>query len=170
MQGKVQVYTGDGKGKTTAALGLALRASGADLKTYIGQFIKSGDTSEATAIDQIPNITIEHYGTGRFVLGSPNEEDIKMADEGLMKLHQAMQSGKYDIVIADEANCAVKAELFPAERLLNLIDQKPDNLELIFTGRGADQKLIDRADLVSEIQPVKHYYEKGVPSRKGIED
>ena len=102
MRGYVQVYTGNGKGKTTAALGLSLRASGAGMNVYIGQFIKNADTSEAVAINEkLPEVTIEQYGRGCFIRREPNEDDIKLAEEGLWKLHHAMLSGKYDIIIAD---------------------------------------------------------------------
>lgn len=170
MTGYVQVYTGNGKGKTTAALGLALRATGAGLKVYIGQFIKGMQYSEVDILEKnLPEITVEQYGDGCFIKRDPTEEDIKLAEEGLWKLNHAMASGKYDVIIADEANCAVKAKLFPVEKLLDLIDKKPENVELVFTGRDADKRLIDRADLVTEMKPIKHYYDKGIKARKGIE-
>jgi cob(I)alamin adenosyltransferase len=171
MNGYVQVYTGNGKGKTTAALGLTLRAVGAGLRVYIGQFIKNSNCSEVTYISEnLPAVTIEQYGQGFFIKQEPTEEDIRLADEGIRKLHDAMTSGKYDVVIADEANCAVTAKLFSVDKLLELIDEKPESVELIFTGRGADQQLIDRADLVTEMKAVKHYYDNGVTARKGIEN
>jgi cob(I)alamin adenosyltransferase len=171
MNGYVQVYTGNGKGKTTAALGLTMRAVGAGLRVYIGQFIKNSDCSEVTYINEnLPNATIVQYGQGFFIKQDPTKEDIQLAEEGLWELHHAMTSGKYDVIIADEANCAVTAKLFPVDKLLELIDKKPDNVELIFTGRGADQQLIDRADLVTEMKMIKHYFDDGVTARKGIEN
>lgn len=171
MKGYVQVYTGNGKGKTTASLGLTLRAIGAGLRVYIGQFIKNNDCSEKKAIqEKLKDVTIEQYGGGSFIKQNPTSEDIKLAEEGLEKIDHAMKSGSYDLIIADEANCAVTAKLFSVEKLIALIDAKPENIELVFTGRNADQRLIDRADLVTEMKQIKHYYGNNVPARKGIED
>ncbi|OVE73739.1 cob(I)yrinic acid a,c-diamide adenosyltransferase [bacterium B17] len=171
MKGCVQIYTGDGKGKTTAALGLTLRASGAGLRVYIGQFIKSGDYSEIKAIhDHLPSVTVEQYGRGCFIKEEPTEEDIQLAQDGLKKAGAAITGGKYDIVIIDEACCAVTAKLLTVDSLLQLISQRPDNIELVFTGRNACEELIEHADLVTEMKQVKHYYEKGVPARTGIEN
>lgn len=170
MNGYVHIYTGDGKGKTTAALGLIMRASGAGLRVYLGQFIKGGDYSEITALrGKFPDVTVEQYGISGFIKGNPSEQDIQAAGQGLNKLRQAMLGGKYDIVIADEANCAVTAGLFPVDRLLALITEKPPAIELIFTGRKADPRLIEMADLVTEMKAVKHYFKQGVAGRRGIE-
>ena len=168
--GYIQVYTGDGKGKTTAALGLALRAAGAGLKVYIGQFIKSGDYSEIKALARFADqITVEQYGLGRFIKGRPSPEDVAAAQEGLTAIRCAMTSGRYHVVIMEEGNVAAACGLIPVEEILNLMADKPGDVELIVTGRGADARVIDGADLVTEMKAVKHYYQAGVPARSGIE-
>ena len=169
MTGYVQVYTGDGKGKTTAAFGLALRAAGAGLKVFIAQFVKGMKYSELDAIRILPNITIKQYGRNCFVYGKPEKEDIKRARDGLIEVKEIITSDKYQIVILDEANIAVCYNLFSAEELLEVINSKPESTELVITGRRADKKIIDMADLVTEMLEIKHYYSKGVKARKGIE-
>jgi len=170
MQGYVQVYTGDGKGKTTASLGLALRAAGAGLRVYIAQFIKSGNYSEIKALKRFDDlITIEQFGLGRFIKGRPSDADIQAGAEGIAKLKEVFAEGRYDIVIAEEGNTAAACGLFPVDTLLDLIEARPDSVELVITGRGADPQVIARADLVTEMQAVKHYYEQGVAARIGIE-
>lgn len=169
MKGYVQVYTGDGKGKTTASLGLALRAAGAGLKVYIVQFLKHGDYSEIKALSRFENITIEQYGLGKFVKGKPSKEDIEAGKKGLKKLQTILSKGHHDLVIAEEANVAVKYNLFSEADLLALIDRKPGHVELVITGRGATQNVMDKADLVSEVREVKHYYKQGVQARVGVE-
>ena len=168
--GYVQIYTGNGKGKTTAALGLIVRACGAGLRVYIGQFIKKGQYSEIKTLNRrFPEVTIEQYGGGHFIKGKPAPKDIKAAEDGLKKLRHAMLSKKYDVIIADEINGAVAVGLFFADKILCLIDDKPKNIELVLTGRAASDRVIDRADLVPEMNCVKHYFNKGIKSRKGIE-
>ena len=170
MQGFVQVYTGDGKGKTTAALGLALRAVGADLRVYIGQFIKNADYSEIKALERFADcITIEQFGRGCFLLTEPCQADIDAAHQGLVTLSQVLVSGAYDVVIADEANVAVALQLIDENDLLALIDRRPPQVELVLTGRGAPPLVLERADLVTEMRMVKHYYDQGILARKGIE-
>jgi cob(I)alamin adenosyltransferase len=170
LKGYVQIYTGDGKGKTTAALGLALRAAGAGLKVFIAQFIKSGDYSEIRAIKRFSDlITVEQYGRGRFIEGKPSIEDIRAGADGLERLKIIFTSGGYDVVIIDEGNIAVKYGLLALRDLLGLIETKPDDVELVITGRDADPKVIEKADLVSEMKEIKHYYRKGVSARVGIE-
>lgn len=169
MEGFIQIYTGNGKGKTTASLGLALRAAGAGYKIFIGQFLKSGDYSEIKALKKLDNIEIEQYGAGRFVKGKPSEEDITAGAAGYKKLTQVLKKGEHDLVIAEEANVAVTCNLFSERELLTLMDIKPDHVELVITGRGATEKIIERADLVTEMKEIKHYYKKGVKARKGIE-
>jgi len=170
MEGYVQVYTGNGKGKTTAALGLALRATGAGLKVYIAQFAKGDDCSELHALANLWDlITLKQFGRGGFIRGKPTDEDIRAARDGLAQARDALISGHYDVVILDEANIATHFGLFPAEDLLDLIEARPANVELVITGRNADGRVIERADLVTEMVEVKHYYQKGVAARKGIE-
>jgi cob(I)alamin adenosyltransferase len=171
-KGYVQVYTGNCKGKTTAALGLAFRAMGRGLKTYIGQFMKGQHYGELEAAKMVhPYITIEQYGKDTFihVQNPPHEEDWQMAHEGLVKAQEAMLSGKYDIIVFDEITTAHYFHLISTQEMLNIIKNKPDGLELIFTGRYAPSELLATADLVTEMVEVKHYYQKGVVARDGIE-
>lgn len=171
-KGYVQVYTGNCKGKTTAALGLAFRAMGRGLKTYIGQFMKGQQYGELEAARLVkPYITIEQYGKEGFihVKNPPEHEDVRMAQEGLAKARKAMLAGDYDIVIFDEIITAHCFHLVSIDNMLDLIKIKPDNVEIVLTGRYAPQELIDAADLVTEMLEIKHYYTKGVTSRDGIE-
>lgn len=169
-KGYIQVYTGDGKGKTTAALGLALRAAGADLKVYIAQFIKSGDYSEIKALSRFADrITAQQFGLGRFNKGKPSPADMAAAQEGLQAIRTALTGGEYQVVIMEEGNVAAACGLFAVDDILAIMAQKPDDVELIITGRGADPRVIARADLVTEMKAVKHYYQAGVAARTGIE-
>ena len=169
-KGYIQVYTGDGKGKTTAALGLSIRAAGAGLKVFIGQFIKMGDYSEIKSLRRFSDcITVEQFGLGRFCKGKPSPEDISAAQKGLHRIREAMSSGEYDIIVLEEANVAVTCGLFDVEDLLELLNHKPEAIELVLTGRGADPRVIEKADLVTEMKAVKHYYFEGVKARVGIE-
>ena len=170
MQGFVQVYTGDGKGKTTAALGLALRAAGAGLRVYFGQFIKNADYSEIKALARFADcITVRQFGRGCFLLTEPAPEDRAAARRALEGLSEALTSGDYDLVIADEANVAVTLGLIEANDLVSLIDLRPEQVELVLTGRGAPAVVLARADLVTEMRAVRHYYDRGVAARVGIE-
>lgn len=171
MKGYVQVYTGGGKGKTTAALGLAFRAVGHGFKTCIIQFMKGQDYGELQAAKKLaPYITIEQFGKKTFVhIEQPGEEDIRMAREGLRRAKEVMASGEYDILVLDEINVALYYRLLPLEEVINVIKSKPENLELILTGRYAPQEIIELADLVTEMREVKHYYRRGVRAREGIE-
>lgn len=171
-KGYIQVYTGNGKGKTTAALGLAFRAAGRGLKTYIGQFMKGGASSELqTAALCRPYITIEPYGKDALlqVREPPAAEDLRMARAGLEKVKQAMLSGTYDIIVCDEINTAHYFHLVTTEEMLAIINDKPERVELVFTGRYAPQAVIEAADLVTEMLEIKHYYARHVPARDGIE-
>ena len=169
-KGYTQVYTGNGKGKTTAAIGLAVRAAGAGIKVFIAQFIKMGDYSEIKALKRFSDlITVEQFGLGRFANRKPAPEDIKAAQRGLERVRAVMASDEYDIIIMEEANVAAKLGLFAVQDLLKIIINKPSNKELVITGRGASPRIIENADLVTEMKPIKHYYQKGVPARIGIE-
>jgi cob(I)alamin adenosyltransferase len=170
MKGCVQVYTGNGKGKTTAALGLALRARGAGLRVFFGQFIKGRDYSEIRALrDSLPEVTVEQFGRGHFIRGIPAPEEIAAARHGLDRLREVLTGGRYDVVIADEACAAVQAGLFTEDELLALLDIRPPTVEFVLTGRDAGPRLQARADLVTEMRCVKHYYEAGLDGRPGIE-
>ncbi len=170
MKGYVHVYTGNGKGKTTAALGLALRAAGAGLKVFIAQFVKGSTYGEHNALTKLSDsITVKQYGQGFFLDRKPGEEDIRAAKEGLAEVKDIMSSGNYDIVILDEADIATYYNLFSVEDLLDFMRSKPEKIEIIITGRMADPKIIEEADLVTEMKEIKHYYQKGVGARRGIE-
>ncbi len=169
MKGYVQVYTGNGKGKTTASLGLAVRASGAGLSVFIIQFMKQGMYSEIHALKKLDNIFVEQYGAGQFVKGKPSDAERAMCRQGYERLCQIIEAGKHDLVIADEANMACFCGLLSEKDLLHLIDIKPDHIELVVTGRGAPASVMDKADLVTEMTEIKHYYQQGVVARVGIE-
>lgn len=170
MQGFVQVYTGDGKGKTTAALGLALRAAGAGLRVYIGQLIKNADYSELRCLQRLADlITIEQYGRGCMLVTQPDQADNDAARAGLLALKTALRSGSFDLVIADEINVACALGLLVEQDLLDLLAERPETVELVLTGRGAPASILARADLVTEMRSVKHYYDQGVQARQGIE-
>ncbi len=170
MKGYVQVYTGDGKGKTTAALGLAMRAAGAGLNVFFGQFIKSMEYSEIKALERFADrITLRQFGRGCFIRGNPCQADKDAAKKALDAIGAALRSGSYEVVIADEANVAYQCHVVTEDDLLALIAARPENVELVLTGRGAPPAVIERADLVTEMKAVKHYYQKGVRAREGIE-
>ncbi len=173
MEGRFQLYTGNGKGKTTAALGLAVRAACSGMKVYIGQFMKGQDYSELALSGHFPeSITMEQYGTPKLLCKGeePSEEDMSAARNGLLKLKEAMFSGSYDMIIADELNVTVHLGLLDVETVLEVLKKRPDNIELVVTGRYAPDSFIELADLVTEMREVKHYYEtENLPARKGIE-
>jgi cob(I)alamin adenosyltransferase len=172
FRGYIQVYTGNGKGKTTAALGLALRAAGHGLRTYFGQFLKGQDYGELRAVRALSSfLTIEQFGRQGFIhVGeNPDEEDFRRAREGLDKCRAAMLSGRYDIVVLDEINVALHFKLLDEKEVLKFLDERPEAVEVVLTGRYAPQSLLDRADLVTEMSCLKHYYERGVRARDGIE-
>ena len=170
MKGYVQVYTGNGKGKTTAALGLAVRALGAGKKVYIGQFAKSKHYSELETINTLlKNITIRQYGMGCFIFEKPKEEDILAAQAGLKEIIRILESDEYDVIILDEANIAVYYNLISVNELIDAIGKRNEQTEIIITGRYATQEIMDFADLVTEMKEVKHYYQQGVQARVGIE-
>ncbi len=168
--GYVQVYTGDGKGKTTAALGLALRAAGHGLRVYIGQFMKGQPYGELNALAGHPRIRIEQYGEPQCIhRDEVTRHHIALAEQGLRCARAAMLSGEYDIVVLDEINVAIWFGLLDSDDVLSLIEQKPARVELVLTGRKAPREIIERADLVTEMREVRHYYARGVMARDGIE-
>lgn len=171
-EGLVQIYTGSGKGKTTAALGCALRALGHGISTYIGQFMKGHPYGEVKAAKFLrPYVKIERYGKKSFIHKSkePEREDVELAKKGLERARKAIFSGKYGIVVLDEAITALFFDLLTLSDLISLIKEKPPHVELILTGRYAPEALIEMADLVTEMKEIKHYYTKGIKARKGIE-
>ncbi|MGD9348393.1 MAG: cob(I)yrinic acid a,c-diamide adenosyltransferase [Desulfobacterales bacterium] len=170
MRGYIHVYTGNGKGKTTAALGLAIRAAGAGLKVYIAQFVKSGEYSEIKGLKSLADkITVEQFGCGRFIKGQPSVEDVKAANRGLEAVKSVLAGGEHAVVILDEATVAVSLGLLSEEALIEMLASKPEDVEIIITGRGATPNIMALADLVTEMTEIKHYFQKGVQARLGIE-
>ena len=172
MTGYVQIYTGNGKGKTTAAMGLAFRAAGRGFRTYIAQFLKAQPTGEIEAAKKLaPLIRIEQFGREGFITvrEGPGDEDLERARTGLARARDAMLSGAYSIVILDEVNTAVHLKILPEADVLALLDARPAGVELVLTGRYAPESFIARADLVTEMKEIKHYFAKGVKAREGIE-
>lgn len=170
MKGLTHIYTGNGKGKTTAALGLALRASGNNLKVHIIQFMKGRRYSEVDAIKKINGITIEQFGRDEFVSKkNPEQIDIDLAKKGFARARDIIMKGEHDLVILDELNVVIDFGLVALDDVLKLIKEKPAHLELVLTGRYASKQLVDAADLVTEMGEIKHPYQKGVQSRKGID-
>jgi len=172
LKGMIQVYTGTGKGKTTAALGLAMRALGHGLTVYIIQFMKGniryGELETARQLS--PNVVIKQMGRKTFVnRDNPDKIDIELAQKAFELAREVITSGEYDIVVLDEINVAVDYGLISLETLLDLLDSRPPHVELILTGRDARKEVIERADLVTEMVEGKHYYGEGIHSREGIE-
>lgn len=168
-KGLVQIYTGNGKGKTTAALGLALRATGAGLNVYIGQFIKNKAYSEIKTLKKIKKIKIEQYGRGCFIKRHPKKIDIEYAQKGLRKAQKNIMSGKYDMIILDEVIITLKLGITEIKEIVNIIKRKPRHVELVLTGRYCPQILFKHADLITEMKEIKHPYKKGIKARLGIE-
>ncbi len=169
--GLVQIYTGNGKGKSTAAFGLALRACGNDFKTVIIQFMKQGkDYCEIKALSYLPNLQVYSYGTEKFVKkGQPDQENLALAAQALAKAQEIIAQNDADLLILDELNNALYFDLITLNQALSLISIKPPQMEIVLTGRNAPQQLIDIADLVTEMKEIKHPYQQGIQARKGIE-
>ena len=184
-RGLIHVYTGDGKGKTTAALGLALRAAGCGFCTYFCQFLKGQEYGELAAARWLvagapegatrPPITIERFGQPTFVRASPDgtrrasEEDVRLARAGLEAARRAMCSGRYELVVLDEINVALYFQLLTVQEVLEVIDHKPEGVELVLTGRRVPDEILARADYITEMREVRHPYQQGIQARKGIE-
>jgi cob(I)alamin adenosyltransferase len=169
--GLVEVYTGTGKGKTTAALGLGLRSYGKGLKVFMIQFMKGDiDYGEILAVKELDGFIIEQFGRPDFVdRNNPEKIDIEYAHSALARAHEILSNGEYDILILDEINIALEWNLIELEDIIELINSKPKNVELVLTGRYAHPKIIELADLVTDMQEIKHPYKNGVPAREGIE-
>lgn len=176
-RGLVIVFTGNGKGKTTAALGMGLRSVGHHLPVLCIQFIKgSWRTGEAEAIARLaPDIEIESMGLGftfagaRGASGASDEEHVAAAQAGLARAREAMASGRYRMIILDEILGAIKAGLVPLRDVLDLIAAKPERMHLVLTGRDAPPEIVDAADLVTEMRLIKHPFERGIPAQRGVE-
>lgn len=168
-KGYIQIYTGNGKGKTTCALGLSLRAVCAGKKVFFGQFVKGMKYSELDAIKYLPGFKMKQYGRDCFIFNKPSQEDIDIAKEGLKEIENILKSEEYDIVVLDELNIAIHYNLVSVEEVIDILKNKNEKIEVIITGRYAREELINLADLVTEMKEVKHYYKKGVEARVGIE-
>ncbi len=171
-QGLIQVYTGDGKGKTTCALGLSLRAVGQGFQVYMVQFMKGWGTGEARIATErlAPNFTLRNFGRQTLVnLKHPDPEDLALLREAWDLARQVLTAGEHDLVILDEINVALAFQLLPLAEVLEVLRRRPPWVEVVLTGRRALPEIIEAADLVTEMRPIKHYYEAGVPARRGIE-
>ncbi|WP_425475013.1 cob(I)yrinic acid a,c-diamide adenosyltransferase [Anaeromonas frigoriresistens] len=168
-KGYFHIYTGNGKGKTTAALGLSMRAICAGKKVYFGQFVKGMKYSETKAVEYLPNFEIHQFGRTCFIEKDPEQEDIDIAKEGLKVCKDILEEGNYDIIVLDELTIALYYKLFTVEEVLKMLENRSPEVEVIITGRYAPEELIQIADLVTEMKEIKHYYQQGVQARKGIE-
>ena len=168
--GYIHVYTGPGKGKTTAALGLGLRAVGAGFKVYMIQFMKGRRYSELDAIANLSNFTVVQHGRDEFVnKDNPEQIDIDLAQEGFAHAKDIIKNKKYDMVILDEINVAIDFNLIDLDDVVKLVEGKPEKLELVLTGRYAHPEIMKIADLVTEMLEIKHPYQQGIKARKGID-
>jgi len=169
MKGYIHLYTGNGKGKTTAALGLALRAAGAGKMVFIAQFVKGMHYSELNSLKCFPEIALKQYGLDCFIENQPTENDIQAARKGLEEISIMIMGNQYDVIILDEVCIALYYHLFETQELISILLKKPEAMEIILTGRYAPPELFEIADLVTEMKEIKHYYTKGILARKGIE-
>ncbi|MFO7999433.1 MAG: cob(I)yrinic acid a,c-diamide adenosyltransferase [Bacteroidales bacterium] len=170
MKSYIHVYTGNGKGKTTAAFGLALRAAGAGKKVFIAQFVKGKTYSEIEAVQKyLPSIQVEQYGLGCFIVNEPTEDDVRAARNGLEKVRGLITAGVHDLLVLDEVFIALYYKLFDAGELIDVLKSAKNGMELVLTGRYAPEEIIELADLVTEMKEIKHYYTSGLQARKGIE-
>ena len=169
-QGKVQIYTGDGKGKTTAALGLALRACGSGYHVYVAQFAKGMHYGELDALARFADrVTIRQFGRECFIRNDPTPEDVRLAREGWDEVQRVVAAKPPDVLVLDEIGIALHYRLVSLEQVRELIRRRPEGMELVLTGRKVPPELFDLADLVTEMREIKHYYRDGVPARRGIE-
>ncbi len=160
-RGFTQLYTGDGKGKTTAAAGLALRAAAAGLRVYIGQFVKDMEYGEMRLLRlRCPEVRVERYGGGCFIERPPNEDDVRAAQSGLKRARRALLSGEWDVVVLDEITIALFYGLISLEAVLALIEARPETVELVLTGRAAPPALTGACDLVTDMREADHYYRR----------
>ena len=168
--GLVQIYTGNGKGKTTAAFGLAMRAAGRGLGVLIVQFLKPSDGyGEQVACNRMENITLVSMGLDHFVSKKPSDADIEAAHKALRRSEELICSGRYDVAVLDESINAVRLGLITSQELIESLERRPDHVEIVLTGRGMTPDLEEYADLVTEMRLVKHPFDKGIGARKGIE-
>ena len=164
------MYTGDGKGKTTAALGLIIRMFGKGGKVCLIQFLKVGKYCEHKTLRELESVDIYCFGRDRFIdLDNPSEKDRDIVEKGFDKAREIILSKEYDLVILDEINVVAGYGLLDIEKVLALLKEKPERTELVLTGRNAPDRIIESADLVTEMKKIKHYYDNGVEAREGIE-
>jgi len=169
-KGLIQVYTGNGKGKTGAAFGLALRAIGRGLRVCMVQFMKGGfDYGESYIARKLPHLEMAAYGRGQFIVGRPTAEDFAEAKKAFDHAKSAISNGKFDIIILDEANVAMHLGLLSVKELTEVLRNRPPHIEVVLTGRHAPKEIVDLADLVTEMREIKHPYARGIQARKGIE-
>ncbi len=168
-KGYIQLFTGNGKGKTTAAIGAAIRAAGAGKTVFIGQFVKGMHYSELESLKLIPQIQVQQFGLDCFIIKKPDQKDIDAAQKGLETVTDVIKKNSYNMVILDEICIALHYKLLPIKAIVKLLNEKPTEMEVILTGRYATKELIKKADLVTEMREIKHYYNKGIQARKGIE-
>lgn len=168
-KGYIQIYTGNGKGKTTAAIGLSIRSVCAGKKVFFAQFVKGMKYSETKCVNYLEGIEFKQFGKDCFIYNDPTEEDIKRAKIGLEEVKDILKDGNYDVVVLDELNIALYYKLFKVDEVIKAINERASHVEVIITGRYAPKELIDMADLVTEMKEIKHYYSKGVEAREGIE-
>jgi cob(I)alamin adenosyltransferase len=169
QSGYIQLYTGDGKGKTTAAIGLAIRAAGAGKIVFIAQFVKGMHYSELDILKMIPSIRLKQYGRKCFIKDEPTPEDIRAARRGMKEVDAIVKNNECDVLILDEITIALSYELISFEHVVDLLTNKPVPMEIVLTGRYASPELVKFADLVTEMKEIKHYYRQGVEARTGIE-
>ena len=169
-RGYIQIYTGNGKGKTTASTGIALRMLAAGGKVFLGRFMKSGDSGELSCLSRWDSFSFEHFGGKNFIFGTPKPEDVALAQSGLARAAEVLKGGAYDMVVLDEILNAILFKLIAEDEVLDILPLKAPCTELILTGRNASEALIAKADLVTEMREIKHYYQQGVHSRIGIEE
>lgn len=170
MLGLIQVYTGKGKGKTTAAFGLGLRASGAGLDVLMIQFLKDKVDSAIPQIKELDKFVVENFGTKNLVSEENlDEKDVELVNEGFELAKDVILNKKHDLVILDEINVAVDFGLIEKESVLELLEKKPSEVEVVLTGRYCPDEFVEKADLVTNMQEVKHYFNKGIEARRGID-
>jgi cob(I)alamin adenosyltransferase len=170
IRGLVQIYTGDGKGKTTAALGLALRACGHGLKVFLAQFAKGRNYGELAALERFSDLVqFRQYGREQFIHGEPSPEDIALARKGFQEVQEVAAGRACDLLILDEIGIALYYRMLGLEEVQRFVRDKPEPLELVLTGRRMPEELFELADLVTEMREIKHYFARGIQARKGIE-
>lgn len=168
-KGYIHLYTGNGKGKTTAAFGLSIRAVGAGKRVFIAQFVKGMHYAELDTIKRIPEIETHQYGLDCFIRNEPSQKDIEAAQTGLVEVGKILSRNIFDVLILDEICIALHFHLIEEDQLLSILKTKPENIEIVLTGRYAPKSLYEIADLITEMKEIKHYYNTGILARQGIE-